>query len=870
MKTLNTLAASAFALAAALPAPSGAQAAERTLVSRDGIEALVHGADWCRQQVRITLESSDPEADYLGDRVELQRFLGGVRAVMGFECPEVEALEIVGRAAGGTRELFSASLHKNRGWVMEQVAVSSLLEVDSGSAMPPGGAAPSTTEASPAAGSEPTSGGTPATGSALALMNALRGDPDAGEAVADKPVGEGPRAEPSTASPDTTPGATSPATSAEPVTALSQPMSEPAAATQEDQLSTDPEQAAQAPVQAADATTSSQPVGAITASWNNLLQIWLGRHPEHRDDPVLAQLARAQTECASFFGIARDPFRRAAWLREAEERLRDAEALEPGPLRLRVPVTLSERYDFDTRSFPLQLPANFTREISATPCSHLPERSPDVFPETFIFEIANPEVVQGLPLSPEEAEAVASRKARSVGLHRDQYAITFLLEVDEITDITQLSRADGRISLFNRPTVGGVTIQARILSYEIDDNHGQEPTLLHVGDPQEMAQREAVAEARRQEAEAARQAEPAELREQAEWALDEAVVARWFSETMARDDLIDEERVLHTGTRVITPASDEKIINPRWLSPFRLGSHTIVFRNASDFAGRTLAGLLSDEYLEENRYSIFVKADITVRPVGAVSDPLRGGDVLYLHIERIDLDTRRHRLDERPNQAIAPLLATSPVERLIFEKDERTARDIAVLGVHGGQTMQEVRSAISRALDQELDWSEDTNTLQTTGTACSAFEGHQPAGGFMSRPVPLETGLRCVIGHFVEDDAGTPRLAHLTFKQAVSTANARAASGAMVERYGEPAFVGQDGSPLVWGATLTDGRLDHAHQLRADFPTHALEVVFRDRRGGMAIVDMRLADELQLTEEERRAREAEALEQQRDAVEVTF
>ncbi|WP_119166912.1 hypothetical protein [Algihabitans albus] len=94
------------------------------VVDRTGLTAVpLPARGWCPTPeldgsgvVRLRVDSLDRRA-YAAPRRDLQRFLSGVRFLVQQDCPQVQAIEVQGYAAG-TRS-FLGSLLREEGWTLQ-------------------------------------------------------------------------------------------------------------------------------------------------------------------------------------------------------------------------------------------------------------------------------------------------------------------------------------------------------------------------------------------------------------------------------------------------------------------------------------------------------------------------------------------------------------------------------------------------------------------------------------------------------------------------------------------------------------------------------------------------------------------------------
>lgn len=135
----------------AMPPPARA---ERTLLSGNGIDAVLSDeSDWCGDTVSLVLRTDDASA-FEGDRLDLQRLLGGLRAVLGFECPAVRTVLLTGEVSGTT--VFNGRIGESAGWTLEVLEPAAAPVAVAGAPAP----APAAKEPSPSAEDRPPAAGT--------------------------------------------------------------------------------------------------------------------------------------------------------------------------------------------------------------------------------------------------------------------------------------------------------------------------------------------------------------------------------------------------------------------------------------------------------------------------------------------------------------------------------------------------------------------------------------------------------------------------------------------------------------------------------------------------------------------------------------
>jgi len=112
-----------------------AGAAERRLVDFQELSASIPAGFACGPKVTVTVRAPDDSA-FTGDRLKLQKLIGGLRTILDYECPKtvITSLLIVGQAAG--QEVFRGTASKNRNWLLADSRGSVQKEV-LGTAQPP-------------------------------------------------------------------------------------------------------------------------------------------------------------------------------------------------------------------------------------------------------------------------------------------------------------------------------------------------------------------------------------------------------------------------------------------------------------------------------------------------------------------------------------------------------------------------------------------------------------------------------------------------------------------------------------------------------------------------------------------------------------
>jgi hypothetical protein len=97
----------------------GASAAgERLLFDNHDYDVTVAGDYACGEPILITVRSARPEL-FEADSPELQRITDATQAVLGFECPKVDAMQIEGRLAGLGDPVYVGIAERDSSWELE-------------------------------------------------------------------------------------------------------------------------------------------------------------------------------------------------------------------------------------------------------------------------------------------------------------------------------------------------------------------------------------------------------------------------------------------------------------------------------------------------------------------------------------------------------------------------------------------------------------------------------------------------------------------------------------------------------------------------------------------------------------------------------
>ena len=103
-------------------------ATERHLADFQDLSVSLPTGFTCKPEVTVTVQAPD-ESAFTGDRVELQKLIGGLRAILGFECPDIAIAKIliIGEVSG--QEVYQGAASENGDWLIEDLQVPAMATV---------------------------------------------------------------------------------------------------------------------------------------------------------------------------------------------------------------------------------------------------------------------------------------------------------------------------------------------------------------------------------------------------------------------------------------------------------------------------------------------------------------------------------------------------------------------------------------------------------------------------------------------------------------------------------------------------------------------------------------------------------------------
>lgn len=118
MRTLKTLTIAAAALTVGPTIGAGA-ASERLLVQDADLIVVTDQSLPCGQPAEVTVRSSDPDL-FRRDSARMQTLVDGVRAILGFECTRLPALNITGETGAPRSVVYTATAGDQTRWLVRE------------------------------------------------------------------------------------------------------------------------------------------------------------------------------------------------------------------------------------------------------------------------------------------------------------------------------------------------------------------------------------------------------------------------------------------------------------------------------------------------------------------------------------------------------------------------------------------------------------------------------------------------------------------------------------------------------------------------------------------------------------------------------
>lgn len=621
------------------------------------------------------------------------------------------------------------------------------------------------------------------------------------------------------------------------------------------------EEAAAAPSEGQTAAASSgapapsDRVRTAAMDWQALLDQWLAANPDQRKDAKFADSYTRHFECFAYRQVRDNDFRRDEVLEQGRAKVAALPLVPKTNVVLRIESEFG-KYDFDRKEFafapvregtyfPVDKPQNIQAKQGWDTC--FPSDTSGL-PQRFKVEIDNPEVMTGLPMEKAKADALIAARTDSHGYVNRRVVVSMTLAIDAFD---KGNIRDGDDLLLNGEAV---PVKVRIVAASVEDG-GKQPKTLYTLDPSRMTAKMAVADANRERAEAEEAAAKAERKKAVD--VDFKTLDSTFTRLTSGKAINDEspQRVVlkvdmckgaaeGAGDKArMTADRLEQLGGMDTAWRIRGNDASLKFVNVQAFTNITLpeeakGELKSSGCLQNN-------AEVVYAPVGADNDKYKGGKTVIGHILYVDFPWSVKGKNEKWRIAA---LGEGP-KPWVRPEDPRTARDLDIIGIKGGMTLDEVKAIAEKELSQTLTWTLGSKRLTSPSDQCSFGKSTGSFSMYGAERAPHKIGQRCFEATFVDDDGKTV-LATLSLRQVLPGNKAQPVTEAIKAKYGAPIYTiaGQYDSEATtyrgYGRRWSDDRLDGRN---VQSPQFALEVdgnSFNENDGPVYVLGSYLTDQI--------------------------
>jgi hypothetical protein len=572
-----------------------------------------------------------------------------------------------------------------------------------------------------------------------------------------------------------------------------------------------PEMQALAPSVVADATPSApetqvaEPAPPLT--FEALLDTYIAQYPELREDERFALNFAQMTRCEEFRAARSDEFAIRRFRHGAQAALQ-ARGEGVQTARLRFEARFGE-YDFETSSFEFRpVHANSYRTVGKTRewnCEANHER----LPSSFFVYFANPELVAGLSMTPDEAEAFLEQRRNIYTRQVDRVLVVELtVEIGEIA--APQSRREEVMMVSN---YFASRVDAVITDMAIFAGSRAETPFATLDPERKRAYEERLA------AERAVEEEDRRLNQN----FSHELYRDQMNRILAGEDLRAERRTRSAAGLGMTATGEDwrhTALYPDM--PVESAGNASLLRFVNADAAADLA--IPASVREAAGRLVNLQASTFYVPVGAIDDQETGQSVLLVHLVGLEyvVTTEAGTFRETVSVGGEPQLRGGVV-------DTRAAEAFSVLGISVRDTPSSVRSSLETAFGDPLHFDENLSLLRTAHATCG-YEG--PVVAQATGPVD-----RCIWARFAPVRRGffgglSAGLVELTVRQNFRPDEIDDFVNVMTGEYGPPRAVASSdrGHVMVWGAKLGPRR---TRAVSTTLGTHALEVELLDVRDGI-------------------------------------
>lgn len=551
------------------------------------------------------------------------------------------------------------------------------------------------------------------------------------------------------------------------------------------------------------------------SEYDRLLDAYLSDREMLKTDPDFARAFAQFTNCAAYTRLRNDEFERERFNSEAPNLLK-GRGISPGKLHLRLAVKMGG-YDFSKQTFAFKpLAQDSVYEVAAPRGYGCGVRHPTL-PEAFAVRFENYDLVNGIPMAPDEAERLVKSRIGPTGLRDDN----ILMDVD--------IEFAGRVGNPADIDIGGFThlhrlvssVSGRIVDYALFSNSQSLGPFARLRSERKSAYAEGKAQL------AAEEAADAEQNQAFSWAL----LSKQFSAIRAGPPNPSDKRTRFSstgnlsrdvsntgGTRFkVTPLAPGFSYEQRDTAGNRFGQ-SLQFVNPNPIDSVDLPTDLAKR-VSENLAAVTLNR--LYIPVGAIDDEAAGRSVVMAQIVGLEIEVYE---GERRFRHLVPV--PGELKPFVFQRDERPANSFEIMGLKVGLYPKDFTGIASARFGAIAAYDPATRSLRTAGTDCATW----PASGLNQQPCVAADFD--VIGHgwFGGETIGLTRL---SISQSVDYNQLGGFIAGFIKQFGEPRVrvVSGNSTLLSWGAVVSHQR-DGTNNFSAGW--HVVEIEMRQSPAGVA------------------------------------
>jgi len=520
------------------------------------------------------------------------------------------------------------------------------------------------------------------------------------------------------------------------------------------------------------------------------------------------------TRCEQFREASRDEFALARFKKSAVDAIA---ARGPGAKEFRIRIrTNLESYDLDKEKFGF-------RPVSIDP-PHIVGREREQscgathkdLPTSFYLQFLNADIIDGLPMDPDSAEALLKRRKHPITGSSNREVVAQL--TIKIVDMEEPSAAR-RSVLFVSNYFGSPT-RVEIVDMAVFENDTASTPIATLSDEQKRAYAARIA------AQKAAEEEDARLNQD----FTTAVLRNQFEQLKNGEDLRQSKRTRLQGHGLSIRATDDG----RWVT-YEIAGEIRVERQGSD--GAQVLRFVNAPETKDIVVPQAVRAaarDTTYRvearplyvPVGVIDDDVKREHAVVAHVIGVDFSA-----STATGLVRETVLFGSKPEPFKHEIDERPASQFDVIGIKVREEPDTVKSKLETTFGQPMVYDATSGVLRTASLACEAASTEPNPRE--NTPLKTDSVDRCVTARFSTTGKGffggaIKGLTQIEIRQSFTREEFGQVEKSLNDRYGQPrAIDGSDfGYVAVWGARASKKR---DGDINARFGTHVVEWEVRGR-----------------------------------------